>query len=123
MIRDKMLYNSELEQYERYQYAITKAEIETLTDDEYSLLVKNVLSYIAEAEEEKSLATVKSFERFGEEAKLKKQLEEDKSTNRTGIYTATTSIPLTPTKLCSSAKSTIQFLALSTAVKSPTATP
>lgn len=36
------------------------------------------LGKITEAEEEKSLATVKSFEKFGEEAKAKKQIEEQK---------------------------------------------
>tara|TARA_R110000868_G_scaffold100128_3_gene275373 strand:- start:3212 stop:4759 length:1548 start_codon:yes stop_codon:yes gene_type:complete len=36
------------------------------------------LGRIEEAEEEKSLATVKSFSVFGEEAKVKKQLEEEK---------------------------------------------
>lgn len=36
------------------------------------------LGKIAEAEEEKSLATVKSFAKFGEEAKIKKQLELEK---------------------------------------------
>jgi len=34
---------------------------------------------IEEAEEEKSLATVKSFEKFGEEARLKKRLQEEKN--------------------------------------------
>lgn len=36
------------------------------------------LGKITEAEDEKSLATIKSFEKFGEEAKVKKQLEEEK---------------------------------------------